>query len=264
MKPLISALSLGVTGLLTLTSPATAKPTQITNELVLKLRFSNQANMPQSSKLAQKVLGDEVDVSTFSEKLDIDGKSYRLNADIPMPRPVALASSLDRVRRYSEGDLTATGLMGTRILEQRGAKADIYEARLTKDRKQVEFLKNKRKVGSEAVAAPVTDLASLPYFWMGRAVKAQSTTMDVIDARRAYKRQTFQAKALDIQYLGQNIKAVQFTKVKKSAQDSELVILVRQSDGMPLRIDLGLSGKYGLSALVYPKVIPSPVNLALR
>ncbi len=264
MKTVILALSLGLSSLLLVSSPALAKTSQISSELVLKLRFSNQPNMPQSSKLAQKVLGDEVDVSTFSEKLDIDGKSYRLNADIPMPRAVSMASSLDRVRRYSEGDLTPTGLMGARILEQRGSKADIYEARLTKDRKQVEFLKNKRKVGSEAVAAPVTDLASLPYFWMGRAVKAQSTTLDVIDARRTYKRQTFQARAMDIQYLGQNIKAVQFTKVKRSAQDSELVILVRQSDGMPLRIDLGLSGKYGLSALVYPKVIPSSVNLALR
>lgn len=60
MKIHVLVLGLGLTGLLTLTSPATAKPTQITNELILKPRFSNQANMPQSSKLAQKVLGDEV------------------------------------------------------------------------------------------------------------------------------------------------------------------------------------------------------------
>jgi len=58
MKTHVLALGLGLTGVLAFTPPATAKPTQITNELVLKLRFSNQANMPQSSKLAQKVLGD--------------------------------------------------------------------------------------------------------------------------------------------------------------------------------------------------------------
>ncbi len=66
MKTVILALSLGLSSLLLVNSPALAKTSQISSELVLKLRFSNQPNMPQSSKLAQKVLGDEVDVSTFS------------------------------------------------------------------------------------------------------------------------------------------------------------------------------------------------------
>jgi hypothetical protein len=234
---------------------------QLQTELNLKIRFSDASNIPQGTKLAKKMLGDQVDLSQFKEQVDFDAKGYRINSEIPMPKVVSVASSLDRVRRLSEGELTNTGLQGSRIMEQRGSKADIYEARVSKDKKKVEFFKNRKKTHDESIGTPYTDLTSLPYFWLGRPVKPNSITVDVIDAKRLYKRQVLQAKALDIQYLGQRIKAVQFTKAQKSATDSELVILVRQSDGMPLRIDLGLSGKYGVSALIYPTNIPGTLSL---
>ncbi len=243
-----------------LTSNAKAA-TQLQTELNLKLRFSNASNIPQGTKLAKKMLGDQVDLSQFKEQVDFDGEGYRINSEIPMPKVVSVTSSLDRVRRLSEGELTTRGLQGFRIMEQRGSKADIYEARVSKDKKKVEFFKNRKKTHDEPLLPPYTDLTSLPYFWLGNPVKVNSLTIDVIDAKRLYKRQVLQAKALDIQYLGQRIKAVQFTKAQKSPTDSELVILLRQSDGMPLRIDLGLSGKYGVSALIYPTNIPGTLSL---
>jgi hypothetical protein len=243
-----------------ITSNAKAS-TQLQTELNLKIRFSDASNIPQGAKLAKKMLGDQVDLSQFKEQVDFDAKGYRINSEIPMPKVISLASSLDRVRRLSEGELTSNGLQGGRIMEQRGSKADIYEARVSKDKKKVEFFKNRKKTHDEPLLALFTDLTSLPYFWLGNPVKVNSLTIDVIDAKRLYKRQVLQARALDIQYLGQRIKAVQFTKAQKSATDSELVILVRQSDGMPLRIDLGLSGKYGVSALIYPTNIPGILSL---
>ena len=76
-----------------------------------------------------------------------------------------------------------------------------------------------------------------------------------MDTKKIYQ-ETFVGRLTNARFQGQVIKAVQFDKVKRNAEDAELSIMVRESDGFPLRVDLGLSAKYGVTALMFPKTIP--------
>jgi hypothetical protein len=53
----------------------------------LQLRFSDQVNVPTTTAAARRILGQDVTISDFDERFkpQADGKTYRLEAEIPMP-----------------------------------------------------------------------------------------------------------------------------------------------------------------------------------
>lgn len=220
----------------------------------LQLRFSDQAGVPTTTATARKLLGQDVTISDFDEqfKPQADGKTYRLDAEIPMPRTVALVSKLDKVRRLSEGSLTKNGWLGHRMLEQRGTRSDILEARLSPKRDRITFLRNQKTVEENRVDGLVTDLMSLPYLWMGRPVQAKPLTISVFDAKKLHPKQTFVASRMEIIFNKSRVNVVQFQLKRTTSADASLVLWIREADGVPLRVELGLAEKYGVSAVSYP------------
>ncbi len=230
----------------------------------LQLRFSDQVNVPTTTAAARRILGQDVTISDFDEqfKPQADGKTYRLEAEIPMPRSVSLVSKLDKVRRLSEGSLTKAGWLGHRMLEQRGTRSDIHEAKVSPKRDRITFLRNQKIVEEKRVDGLITDLMSLPYLWMGRPVQAKPLTVSVFDAKKLHVRQTFLASRMEIIFNKQRVGIVQFKLQKSLPTDADLTLWVREADGVPLRVQLGLGAKYGVSAVSYPIALPPTAPIA--
>lgn len=222
----------------------------------LRLRFLVDSNSPVSSRLAARVLGQEVQLALFRHQIVVEGKRFEVRYRLSMPTAAAAVSGFDFVDRSGQGLITAQGLQGQRLVERRGTSGDVYEVRLQSDARTVTFNKNQKKTKEESISSVHTDLTSLPYFWLGKPVKAERVRIDVIDTKKVY-RETFVGRNTTAKFQAQMIKAVQFDKVKQTPDDADLSILVRESDGFPLRVDLGLNSKYGITALMFPQTIPS-------
>jgi hypothetical protein len=241
---------------------ATQQRQSIRQDFNLKLRLSSDPKAPASTRLAAKLLGQEVQLAQFQHQIEIQDRRFEIRYRLDLPGAAATVSGIEYIARSGEGNITVDGLQGQRITERRGAKGDFYEAKVEHDGKLVGIYKNQKKIKDEAISKIRTDLTSLPYFWLGKPVKPGRLRIDVIDTKKVFH-EDFVGKPTNARFQGQLIKAVQFDKVKRGPDDAELTILVRESDGFPLRIDLGLSAKYGITALMFPQTIP-PASLSLQ
>ncbi|NDD11125.1 MAG: hypothetical protein EB072_00420 [Betaproteobacteria bacterium] len=236
-------------------SQADQRSLSIREDFHLKLRLSSDVNAPASTKVAAKLLGNDFELALFQHQVEIQGNRFDVRYKLELPSAAAKLSGIPYIARHGQGLITAQGLQGQKMTEQRGPKGDSYEVRLEADSKTVSLLKNQKKFKEDVVGGLYTDLTSLPYFWFGKPVKVGRVRLDVMDTKKIYQ-ETFVGRLTNARFQGQVIKAVQFDKVKRNAEDAELSIMVRESDGFPLRVDLGLSAKYGVTALMFPKTIP--------
>lgn len=96
----------------------------------------------------------------------------------------------------------------------------------------------------------VTDLMSLPYLWMGKPVQVKPLTISVFDAKKLHPKQTFVASRMEIIFNKSRVNVVQFQLKRTTSADANLLLWIREADGVPLRVELGLAEKYGVSAVM--------------
>lgn len=219
------------------------------------IQLSPNANSSATTKIAAKLLGAEFRLADFTQNLSVDNKKYSLTYAIDMPRAISLVSSLDKIKRESSGLVLGGSLIGYEIVEQRGTKSDVFRASYDAKRKNVSFYKNKNKTGEAALDGVITDINSLKYFWLGKSPNLSKHVINVMDSKKIYRSEF--ASTRNVFNVGkESIPVIVHKKINRNKDDAELTVVVRVSDGFPVRVDFGLSEKEGVKMSIYPLSLP--------
>lgn len=220
------------------------------------------ASLPEAKpylEKATKLIGTNFQVASFEEVLTIkkDG-TYQVKSIIPTGSVVSTVTPLDKVLRLGDGKIVNGIPVATKVVEQRGSGEPSLMA-LTNDKlKKIFFYRGKDNVRTEDLpAGGVTDVVMLGYLYLGQPVPVKNVTLSAVDAKRPFLNQVLKATETPITFDGQTFPGVKFTRVLTPGEDATLEFWVRKADGVPIRLLIGLSGKYGVTIDIYPRKLPA-------
>lgn len=219
------------------------------------------ATLPEAKpylEKATKLIGTNFQVASFEEVLTIkkDG-TYQVKSIIPMGSVVATVTPLDKVLRLGDGKIVNGVPVASKVVEQRGSNEPSLMA-LTNDKlKKVFFYRGKDNVRTEDLpAGGLTDVVMLGYLYLGQTVPVKNVTISAVDAKRPFVNQTLKATETPITFDGQTFPGVKFARALTPGEEATLEFWVRKADGVPIRMLIGLSGKYGVTIDIYPRKLP--------
>ena len=216
--------------------------------LLLKVVLEDTPSIERSTirDLAKKTLGQEFEVSRYTEFYKRLGPDVSVKSDIPISKVLGYVGGIDKVSRSSAGFFRDGRFMPLQVTEQRGSSKPIYAAQIDHKKRRIAYLKGRTLIKEESFQGDLTDLIHLPYRWLGAPVTSKSFTTNVTDARKIYRNEEFVATDMDVTFLGQKTAVVRFSRKRKSADDEGIEFWVRKRDGLPIRIMVTMSKKYGL------------------
>lgn len=219
------------------------------------------ATLPEAKpyiEKATKVVGTRFEVASFEETLTVkkDG-SYQIKSIIPMGSMISTVTPLDKVVRIGEGRVVNGKPIAQKVVEQRGSNEPPLMA-LTNDKlNKIFFYRGKENVRTEELpTGGLVDIVMLGYLYLGQTVPIKNVSLSAVDAKRPFLNQTLKATETPITFDGQTFPGVKFTRQLTPGEDASLEFWVRKADGVPIRLLIGLSGKYGVTVDIYPRKIP--------
>lgn len=204
---------------------------------------------------ATKVLGSRFEVASFEEVLTIkkDG-AYQVKSIIPMGSVVSTVTPLDKILRLGDGKVVNGRPIASKVVEQRGSNEPSLMALTNEKLNKLYFYRGKELVRSEDLpVGGLVDIVMLGYLYLGQQVPVKNVTLSAVDAKRPFMNQTLKATETPIVFDGQTFPGVKFTRVLTPGEDATLEFWVRKADGLPVRLLIGLSGKYGVTVDIYPR-----------
>lgn len=216
------------------------------------------ASLPEAKpylEKATKLIGTRFEVASFDETLSIkkDG-TYQIRSVIPMGSVISTVTPLDKVLRMGEGKVINGKPIATKVIEQRGSGEPTLMALVNEKLNKLYFYRGKDNVRTEELPlGGLTDIVMLGYLYLGQQVPVKNVTLSAVDAKRPFINQTLKATETPITFDGQTFPGVKFTRVLSPGEDATLEFWVRKSDGLPIRMLIGLSGKYGVTVDIYPR-----------
>jgi hypothetical protein len=224
-------------------------------DYVIWLKFSDDKDAPIMTRTAARLLGKEARFARMDSIFDFTNPNYKIEQKIKLPSSITKFSSLDKLVRNSEGKLNNEGLRGQSTIEQKGSKGKLYKAVINAARDNVDFFEEGKLIKTEPIGSNNTDINSLPYFWFGSQVAAQDLQINVFDAKKVRPIDLTASEAF-FKVGVEETSVVEFKTKNRKPGEAEIRVVVRKSDGFPLRFDLGLSERYGVSAAFVASRIP--------
>lgn len=212
---------------------------------------------------ATKLIGTRFEVASFEEILTIkkDG-AYVIKSIIPMGSVVSTVTPLDKIVRLGEGKVIGGKPLASKVSELRGSSEQPLMALINEKLNKVYFYRGKDNVRTEDLpSGGLTDIVMLPYLYLGQQVPVKNLTLSAVDAKRPFMNQTLKATETPITFDGQTFPGVKFSRVLTPGEDASLEFWVRKADGVPVRLLIGLSGKYGVTIDIYPRKMHSVLSV---
>lgn len=216
------------------------------------------ASLPEAKpylEKATKLIGTRFEVASFEETLTVkkDG-TYQIKSLIPMGSVVSTVTPLDKILRLGEGKIVGGKPIASKVIEQRGSAEPTLMALVNDKLNKLFFYRGKENVRTEELpAGGVIDIVMLGYIHLGQPVPVKNLTLSAVDAKRPFINQTLKATETPITFDGQTFPGVKFTRILSPGEDATLEFWVRKADGLPIRMLIGLSGKYGVTVDIYPR-----------
>lgn len=219
------------------------------------------ASLPEAKpylEKATKLIGTRFEVASFEEVLTVrkDG-SYQVKSIIPMGSVVSTVTPLDKIVRIGDGKVVNGRPIASKVVEQRGSNEPSLMAMTNEKLNKLFFYRGRENVRTEELpAGGLVDIVMLGYLYLGQPVPVKNITLSAVDAKRPFLNQTLKATETPITFDGATFPGVKFTRQLTPGEDATLEFWVRKSDGVPIRLLIGLSGKYGLTVDIYPRKTP--------
>lgn len=253
------ALALVVQGL-ALTASQAAMAAPVSANWVYKIGIVKGAPTPDMASKAIAAAGmlfGSVTVASGSDAGTIDEKGFNLRSHIKVS---TLLSMLDRnlnMVRQSNG-IFVSGVSSTqRYSDKRGSNPELLLVANTKQ-KQYVFTNGTGPARIEPMKYTVVDIAMLPYAFIGRPAPKTLSFIAFTDGKSIFST-NLTPKPEKIEIAGKPIPAVRLSGL---ASGGALDLWIREADGYPLHMRIGLSAQYG--AVLDQRVEAAPMALFVR
>lgn len=269
MKKIFAGLLASTIGIFSIEAHALSYVGELKTPYVINISIDPKAaSLPEAKpylEKATKLIGTRFEVASFEETLTIkkDG-TYQVKSIIPMGSVISTVTPLDKVLRIGEGKILSGKPIATKVIEQRGSGEPMLMALTNEKLNKLYFYRGKDNVRTEDLpVGGVTDIVMLGYLYLGQPVPVKNITLSAVDAKRPFINQTLRATETPITFDGQTFPGVKFTRALSQGEDATLEYWVRKSDGLPIRMLIGLSGKYGVTVDIYPRKL-QPVQVGQK
>lgn len=250
------ALALVVEGLALVTHQvAVAAP--LSADWIYKIEVVKGAPTPDMASKAIAMAGKWVGAVTVANGSDvgaIDGKGFTLRSHVKVVTLLSmLDSNLDMVRQSS--GVFFSGIAFTlRYADKRGSNPELLLVSNLKQRQYL-FTKGGGPARIEPMKYLMVDIAMLPYAFIGRAAPKATSFISFTDGKSIISTNlTPIPERLEV--AGKLVPAVRLSGL---APGGTLDLWIREADGYPLHMRVGLNAKYG--AVLDQRVVAVPTAL---
>jgi hypothetical protein len=163
-------------------------------------------------------------------------------------KPEGLLATIWRntdLERVSEGQVAGEQLSTTRYVDQRVKQAPLT---VTVDAatRQVQFHKGDELASEEVLNGPMTDAAALPWMFAGRALPLPGVHIAFTDGK-SVKSADFDVTHEAIMVAAQSVASLKLVRKRVEPDDASITLWIREEDGVPLRMIVGLNARYGVA-----------------
>lgn len=204
------------------------------------------------------IFGGSVGVASVTDKVNFTKDSYTIESVATAGSVVSMLSNGNNsFVRTSKGSIAGNSLNSLQYVDIRGKQPPIV-ALVNPAKTQWSFVQNKQVFGRSPYKAGAQDITSLMYTFIGRVPSAPFTTQ-VVDGK-GIKTASFGVIKESVTVPSGKWDAVKLTRVNKSSGDAAIDLWLRASDGVPVRLRVGMNEKYGV--LLDFKSTQVPANVA--
>lgn len=200
-------------------------------------------------------------IASADEKITVNGDRYVVESNA-LGAPI-LSKMFDNLRvvRRSEGAWVAGGQATTRYSEKRGSSEPstaVFDARAA----TVRFSRGPSTPPRvEPVKFITSDIAALPYVFLGRPRPAGPVTFAYTDGRSLRTVTLDPTVVFNHTVLGKPVPTVRYVSRRTAAKDADLELWIRAEDGFPVRLRIA-SARYGVRAEANPTQLPAAFRKA--
>lgn len=238
--------------------PVIAAP--VSAQWVYKISIVKGAPTPDMATKAIAAAGmlfGAVTVANGADVGTIDGKGFSLRSNINVAALLSMLDSNLNMSRQSNGVFFGDYAFTQSYLDKRGSNPPLQFVVNTKT-KQYVFTNGPGPAHLEPFKYMVVDMAMLPYSFIGKPAPKVKSFVAFSDGKKIFST-TLTPKAEKLEIAGDDIAAVRLSGV---ASNSALDIWVREADGYPLQMRIGLNAQYG--AVLEQRIEAVPKTLFVR
>lgn len=164
------------------------------------------------------------------------------------------------LERVSEGQVAGDQLSTTRYFDQRVKQAALTVT-VEVATSRVQFRKGDELVSEEALTGTLTDAAALPWMFAGRATPQSGVRIAFTDGK-SIKSADFDVSHEAIAIAAQDVPALKLVRKRSDPDDASITLWIRETDGVPLRMIVGLNARYGVAIDQQRNDVPAPLRWA--
>ena len=208
---------------------------------------------------AAGLMGGGMSVGTVADTIQFDKEgNYLIQSSMSLGALASTFLGSGKYLRSSKGRIENNTLNTMQYVDQRPEKKPLTA--VMTDKKNVFFFDGKATAGKTAYTLNTQDALSMMYANIGRVPVAGSKNLrTVFTDGKTVKTAAFNATAEKIKTPSGEWDAVKLTRSNAGQGDASIELWVRQSDGLPIRLRLGMSEKYGALMDIKANKLPAVV-----
>ncbi len=203
-------------------------------------------------------LTGSINVGSATDRIVITGDRYQVESTGRGAKILTSVFDNLQVVRRSEGAWVAGGQASAKFFERRGSR-EPSSATFDYKAGTVRFARGSAgSARTEKLRFATSDTAALPYVFLGRPRPTGPVSISYTDGR-SLKTVTFDGTVVfNHAVAGATVPTIRYVARRATRDDPEIELWTRAEDGFPVRVRLGLSGKYGVRGEVNPTSLPPP------
>lgn len=186
-------------------------------------------------------MGGSVSIANIEDTVSFSKGAYRIESKGTLGQALSTFITGDLVR-HSFGNITGGKLNTLQYVDTRPGIPQLT-TQVNEKKKTITFYDGQKLIQRIPYQANIHDVLSLPYVFIGR-LPAKPVTVSFSDGK-SIKQATFDVQKVPLRLPSGQWEAVKLTRRIVSSDDASAEYWLRATDGIPLRIRIGMKQRYG-------------------
>lgn len=188
------------------------------------------------------VMGNSVSIAEVVDTVSINKNTYHIQSMGTLTRLVSVFMAKGTFIRISEGQMTENVPNTLRYVDVRTSNPPLTTL-VDEKKKSIYFYNGKIITNTIPYQNKIQDVLSVGYGFIGK-LPSRPVTMSMSDGK-SIKEATFDISKETLELFAKKIETIKLTRRLSSKDDASVEYWLRSTDGLPVRVRIGMSQRYG-------------------